>query len=454
MVDGMGTADGVVVTARTAPGLSRGAVLGYSLGSLGSGVYSTVPTVLLLYYCTEVLRLPPATAATIVFLPKAWAILWDPVVGLWSDRHRSASGRRAPFILAGTVGVTLSFALLFSSPAMALGATVVYVMATYFLMASAYSLFAVPYVAVPAEISSLPAERERLMSWRMVFAMVGVLLGAGAAPHIVALAGGGRAGYATMGFSVAVVCGLAMLISYATIRKVHRDAPEAGGAARLRDLRTVLANRRFVLLLVAYLLAMSGAALFTSMVPYFVTHVLRLGEGESGTALFALLTGTLLSLPAWAWLQRRRQGRLLLTVAMLAYALVASGFRLLPTVLPPVAAWPMFFVLGLAFAGLQLLPFTELAHLAYEDARTGNRVEGLYTGIWTAGEKLALAIGPAAAALGLVLSGYVAGSSRQSSTAVDGLAWTLACGPALFLVPAMLVLRLRPIATGDAYSRA
>ena len=38
----------------------------YALGSLGTGVFSTVPTILLLYYCTETLGLPAAWAALAV----------------------------------------------------------------------------------------------------------------------------------------------------------------------------------------------------------------------------------------------------------------------------------------------------------------------------------------------------------------------------------------------------
>ena len=433
------------MTAVARQGLSQRAVFGFALGSLGSGVYSTVPTVLLLYYCTEVLRLGPATAASIVFLPKAWAVLWDPVVGLWSDRHRSATGRRAPFILAGTVGVTFSFAALFNVPELPVTATVACVMAVYFVMASAYSMFAVPYVAIPAEIGSQPAERERLMAWRMVFAMLGVLLGAGAAPHIVALAGGGRPGYSVMAYAVAATCGVAMLISYATIRRINRDVPDRPAMTGLRDLRIVVSNRRYRRLWVGYLLAMSGAALFTAMVPYYVTHVLGLGEGESGTALFAMLAGTLLALPVWSWAQRRCDGRRLLVTALLGYLLVAGLFRLLPAEFPPAGVRALFFLLGVPFAGLQLLPFTELAHVAHEDAQAGNRVEGLYTGVWTAGEKLALAIGPAAAGLGLALSGYAAGAPEQASGAIEGLSWTLAAGPAVFMAPAIVVLARHPV---------
>jgi len=424
--------------------LPQTAVLGFSLGSLGAGVYSTVPTVLLLFFCTEVLRIPAAVAATIVFLPKAWAILWDPLVGAWSDRSRSRRGRRAPFILAGSVGVASTFALLFNVPELPATATIAYVMTIYFLMASAYSLFAVPYVAVPAEISDIPSERERLMLWRMVFAMGGVLVGAGAAPHIAEWAGGGRGGYGAMAMIIAAGCGLAMLTTYISVRRHHlHDCLEEKPRTGLRQgLARVMANGPYVRLWFVYLLALSGAAMFTAMVPYFVTRVLGQSEGDAGSALLAMLCGTILSLPAWsAGIRRINCGRLL-GIAILAYALVAGTFILVPMNLSTAGAALLYFLLGVPFAGLQLLPFVMLAHIAHDDARTGIRQEGLFTGLWTAGEKLALAIGPAAAGIGLAWAGYVAGGASQTPQTLAALRTAMAAGPAVFMLPALLVLLL------------
>jgi Na+/melibiose symporter-like transporter len=64
----------------------------------------------------------------------------------------------------------------------------------------------------------------------------------------------------------------------------------------------------------------------------------------------------------------------------------------------------------------------------------------LYTGIWTAGEKLALAIGPAAAGAGLALTGYVSGAVQQTGASLAGLQSVMALGPVLFLVPCLALI--------------
>src|ERR1700722_15716283 len=114
------------------PGLASTAA--YAAGSFGTGVFSTVPAILLLYFCTETLHMSAAWAALVVFVPKVWAIAWDPLVGVWSDRSATRIGRRRPFLIAGAFGVAAAFIAVFSPPALGEIATVAWMAATYFLL--------------------------------------------------------------------------------------------------------------------------------------------------------------------------------------------------------------------------------------------------------------------------------------------------------------------------------
>ena len=188
---GMG---GAAASAETR-GLPVGTMAAFGVGSLGTGVFSTVPSVLLLYFMTSVLGISPALAAITVFIPKFWDVLIDPVIGMVSDRTQSRWGRRRPYMLVGGISMSLFFVLLFSVPAFETPfERFVYVTLAYMACATAYAVFSVPYIAMPAEISRSPEERTTLMSFRMGFAMAGILLGGAGAPFLVDLAGGGRAG--------------------------------------------------------------------------------------------------------------------------------------------------------------------------------------------------------------------------------------------------------------------
>ncbi|HEX4242957.1 MAG TPA: MFS transporter [Steroidobacteraceae bacterium] len=97
--------------------LRRSTLLGFGLGSIGTGIFSTTPGVLLLYFLTETLRVPAAAAGLAVFLPKAWDVIADPIMGFISDRTRSRFGRRRPYLLAGAIGMSVSYVFLFTVPA-------------------------------------------------------------------------------------------------------------------------------------------------------------------------------------------------------------------------------------------------------------------------------------------------------------------------------------------------
>jgi Na+/melibiose symporter-like transporter len=388
--------------------LSPGVRLGYGSGSLATGIFSTVPAILLLFYCTEVLFLPPGWAAVIMLVPKAWSVAWDPVVGSWSDRVRDVRG----CLVAGAAGVVICFALVFAAPWNGTRAAACWVGPCYFGLATFYSVYAVPYVALPARRVRADGERARLISWRMVFAMLGVLAGAGIAPVLVQKGATPRDGYRLMGASLAVACAVAMMGPLLVLPALPPATGRPGSfghgtAASLRlQLGAVLASRDLRALLLAYLLQLTAAGIFSSVAPYLVTYVFKRPAGDTGLALGLLLAITTCCIQPWASLAHRIGERAALVAAVLGYA--AATLALGAATLAP-ATWPVavvaFAVAGVPFGGLQVLPFIMSARII---ARDGAGVaEGALTGVWTASEKLGLALGPSLTGAAFALLGGV-----------------------------------------------
>ena len=105
------------------------------------------------------------------------------------------------------------------------------------------------------------------------------------------------------------------------------------------------------------------------------------------------------------------------------------------------AAWWVYAataLVGVGYAGTQVFPMAMLPDAAAVDARrTGENRAGVYTGVWTAGETLGLALGPGVFALVLALGGYV--SSENVDVTQPGSALT-AITLGFSLLPAALVL--------------
>ena len=378
----------------------------YAIGSFGTGAFSTVPSVLLLYFCTEIVGISSGVAALIVFLPKLWALFWDPFVGGWSDRTVSRFGRRRPFLALGAVGTGIAFVLLFAPPAISPASHALSVGLGYFALVTCYALFAVPYVAIPAEFGGTPLDRSRLVGWRMAAAMIGVLAGGALAPMLVAAAGGGRTGYAVMALWLGGACAVAMLAPLLVLG--GRDGPVAAAVARAPlwdQVRAALRDRAFRWLVIAYVLMLAAAGLISASAPYLIVHALSRSEADIGVALGIMLVATSLTAPMLAWAGRRWGEARALTVSIIAYMLAAAIVAL--------AArhhhWPAmlagFALAGPAFAGLQVLPYTIAAHLIHARSAVESAAEGALTGIWTAAEKIGLALGPLATALALAMVG-------------------------------------------------
>jgi GPH family glycoside/pentoside/hexuronide:cation symporter len=430
------------VTAATAsPRLSRGIHVGYALGSIGTAAFGTVPGLLLLFYLTDVLGVAAGVAGLVVFLPKAWDVLANPWIGSRSDRTTGRWGPRRPWMLAGGLALPPLFVLMFAGPGRPTSAAAWWVAIAFLLAATAYGCFQVPFVAQPAEITDDPEERATLMSWRVGVLAFGILLAGAGAPAVVDAAGGGRGGYLAMAAFVAVLLAGGMLGAVAGTRRaptLTRVRSEGGVAA---NLRLAWASRPFRVLLIGYVVQSLGIGVMLAGVPYYAAHVLH--RDGAGSYLFAALVGpAILVMPLWLRVSRRRGKRAgLLTATTLfgcaAAALAAGGRDRMALVVALVV------VVGIGYAGMQMFPLAMLPDaIAADEAASGQRRAGVFTGVWTAAETLGLAVGPGVLGLLLGLAGYV---SSTGDDVAQGPTAVLAVRLGFSVLPAVLVLASLPV---------
>jgi Na+/melibiose symporter-like transporter len=171
-------------------------------------------------------------------------------------------------------------------------------------------------------------------------------------------------------------------------------------------------------------------------VQFFAAHVI--GDATGATYLFAAFVGpALLVMPLWTRAGRKLGKLLSLVVASLLFA--AGGLALLTApVVPAVLVYVTTAVIGVGYAGQQVFALAMLADcIGLDTERTGRRQAGVFTGLWTAGETLGLALGPGIYALILQLFGYVS-SSTGTAAAQDATA-RLGVLLGFSVVPAVLV---------------
>src|SRR5512141_1373036 len=87
--------------------------LGYGLGDFYGGGAGTLISFFYLVFLTDVVRISPGLAGTVILVSKIYDSITDPFEGVLSDRTRTRLGRRRPYLLAGIPLVFLSFFGLF-----------------------------------------------------------------------------------------------------------------------------------------------------------------------------------------------------------------------------------------------------------------------------------------------------------------------------------------------------
>ncbi|RYY49261.1 MAG: MFS transporter, partial [Actinomycetales bacterium] len=111
-----------------------------------------------------------------------------------------------------------------------------------------------------------------------------------------------------------------------------------------------------------------------------------------------------------------------------------------------VVVYPAAALVGIGYAGAQVFPMAMLPDVAARDARrSGQNRIGVYTGVWTAGETLGLALGPGLFALVLAVGGYISSTGGQDVTQPDSALTAITLGfslvPAAIIALSLLLLR-------------
>ncbi len=427
--------------------LPRSVRIGYGSGSVATGAFGTVPGLMLLPYLTDTLGIAALAAGLIVLLPKAWDVVLNPIAGRVSDRTSDPRGPRRPYLLRAGVPLAVAFALIFAAPSMGSKALeALWVLVFFLAAASAYAFFQVPYVAMPAEITSSYDERTRLMTWRVAILAFTIMLAGATAPAIrdaFGDAASDRNGYRVMGVVMALVIVVGAVAAYAGTRRAPVGVVQPGPGTLRDQLRIVAGARDFRLLLTTFVVQALATGCMLAGVDYLAEDVL--GRKGATTILFVCFVGpALLLTPLWARVGERvgkRQGYVASSLVLATGALLAATAQAAPAgvVFAAVA------LVGVGYAGCQVFPLAMLPDAAAVDARrTGSNRAGVYTGVWTAAETLGLALGPGLFALVLAIGGYrssTGGDVEQSATTLSAITYGFSVLPAALVVVSLWWLR-------------
>ncbi len=383
--------------------------LGWSIGALGVAILLNGIGALALFYMVSILGIDPFVAGGLIFATKILDMLIDPAIGMASDRTRSRWGRRRPWLFAGAIVSGAAFVGFFAPPP-GLSPLLATVWAGGALAAYTvgYSLFNVPFMAMPAEMTDSYHERSAIHAWRIVFVSIGAFLAAAMAPVLLERLGKTEASsYATMGWiGGALVLGT-MLAAVAGTRRA-RALDRGPAVVPISEELGALARNRYFLRLIAIKLAqLIGVFATQAALIFYIVNALQLPLSVVGAFGAAATASTILTAPLLVRISKRWGKREAYVVAATAYIIYSLSWLLAEPGEPVWALVLRGLVVGIAAGGNVILAMSMLTDIIEWDARrTGVRREGVYAAVYSFVENGAAAFGPLVIGAALSLAGF------------------------------------------------
>jgi GPH family glycoside/pentoside/hexuronide:cation symporter len=384
---------------------------GWGIGSMSLSLMFNATSLLMLYYLINVVGLGAALAGLLIGAAKIYDAITDPLMGTISDRTRNRLGRRRPYLLAGALISALSFIFIFHL-AYFQGANyiIVLVIAALLLNATGYTIFSVPYMAMPPEMTGHYHERTSLMSYRIAAVAAGQLFASVVGPRLLDTYGTGVSGHATMSW----VLGAIIFAGGAICFWMTRDAPfeskfdTSAPIGFSRQLKTVWENHPFMLLLGIKLTHLLGLAVFISVLPFLFIRVLQVPIGYLGSYFLAQGALMMLSQPLWVRVSRSLGKRSTYLITAAIYSVAGLSWLLAGPGEPTAAIIARGLVAGFGAGGLLLVGQSMLPDtMEYDYRLSGQRREGILSGVYTTIEKVSFAMGPALTGMMLGAAGYI-----------------------------------------------
>ena len=411
--------------------------LGYLFGDFGNDFTFIFSTTILMKFYTDVMGISAGVVGTVMMIARFADAFTDVTMGRICDRSKgNKNGKFKPWILrmCGPVAVT-SF-LIYQSGLQNLPtwAKIAYLSVTYILWGSVfYTAINIPYGSMASAISSEPADRQSLSTFRtMGGVFAGVIIGVGL--PIFAYKKNEAGKEVLMGNRVTLIAGIfsifaiiCYLLCYYLI--TERVRPETNETDRKKNstgkmLSDALKNRALISIIAASIVVLLAQLTMQNMAGYVFPEYYNNATAQSLSSIFMLVSMTASALITSSI--TKRIGKAETSVFSAIFAAVVSIVMYL---LRPESVWIYIVLQSLCWFGLGMFSMVSWALITdvidYAEIRNGIREDGVVYALYSFARKLGQAFASGISGWLLTFIGYNESAANagisQTTQVLDGI---------------------------------
>jgi len=440
------------------------AKLSYASGDIYGGGAFLIFSLFYMNFLVLVEGLPILATTFIILIGKIWDAVTDPMVGRLSDKTRSRFGRRRIFFLLGIVPVLLSFIMLFYSFGMqdTMGKIVYYTFA-YMFFGTAFTIVMVPYNAILSDMTDDYNERTSFTTLRMCFSGGTSLLAAVIPGMLINGIGGAsigpaqKSGYLVMAIVFGLLFGLCWLFAFLGTRE-KADVPEIRKIT-MKDWMSVFKLKAYRNFLGIFLFFQVTVDLVLALFIFYI-DIVALKYTSYTLVMGVLLVCQLIFMVVNGATAKRKGKAFPLYIGLPIWILVSILFVFVDSTTPVVVICLFATLIGYGASAGNLATWSMLSDIFdIDECVTGERREGVYSGITTFLRKFTSGIAIFILGIGLSAMGFDQNEYNilKSSVAdfdpaayaqsgiVVGIKWIFIAVPVALLVFCLLFAALNKI---------
>jgi len=311
------------------------------------------------------------------------------------------------------------------------------------LLSTVYTVVNIPYSSLTPELTKDFHEKTSLNGYRFGFAVLGTLLGAGAALPIVNAFATERTGFMVMGAIFGGVMTITALITFFSVREPSHQTREIQ-TNFLESYRHVIKNKPFRRILFTYAMHIVGVTMVSGILVYFFKYIMG-NEGQTTIALLFLLVSAMIFIPVSVVVSKRIGKKLTYAIGMAIVAVVAVVTAFAGDTLGSTYIFALMVVGGIGLSTTYAIPWSIMPDtIEWDYAQSGKRNEGAYYGLWTFVSKIGQALAIAVMGFILDLAKYVP-DVAQAPSAIFGIRIIFGPVTAVAFLIAILILSGYPI---------